>query len=79
METLLLLLMLNAGPNQEAIDSQLEKKRMEEQEKGALPMPSPPIRICTKTDKGEDCRHLTQSELSGGAVRGNKIVDEEQP
>lgn len=38
------------------------------------------IKICSKNEKREDCRQLTQSELSSGTVRGIKIdVDNPQP
>ena len=87
MGKILLLILLNTVPNQENIekDNQLQieelekKKEAMSKEKSAILPPPEPLKICAKNDKSQDCRHLTQSELSSGAVRGNKIVDDLNP
>lgn len=76
MEKILLLLALMDNPS----DEFERRKELESKEKKAAPIEHRPIKICTKQIKDEDCRILTQAEISSGAVRGNKEpVDNQQP
>jgi len=76
MEKILLLLMLMDQPS----DDMERRKSLESKQKSSPIERHDAIKICTKPIKGEDCRIVTQAEISSGAVRGNKeAVDNQQP
>jgi hypothetical protein len=79
MEKILLIMMLT----QPVEISKTDKEKVDQLKGLTNPVPIDRrefIRVCSKNEKSEDCKHLTQSELSSGAVRGIKIdVDNQQP
>lgn len=80
MDKILLLLMLTGDVNQDELTEQ-RKRELEQREKSIKPAPAQPrALVCIPRGDKTECKVLTQAEISGGAVRGNKEeVDEQQP